>query len=60
MAKKTNQHAVRKVNRLDEALDLPIDRDERRGELLRRKGVANAVAAAKAVEPLLRKALAER
>ena len=60
MRKKTSHHTVRRVNRLDEATDLPVDHDERRREALRRRGVANAVAAAKAVEPLLRKALAER
>ena len=60
MGKKTKTQTVRRANRLDETTILPVDRDERRQELLRRKGVANAVAAAEAVEPLLRKALAER
>lgn len=59
MDKKTKPHTVRRVNRLDEAKVLPMDRDERRRESLRRRGVADAVAAAKAVEPLLREALAE-
>lgn len=57
MVKKTKPHTV---NRLDKAKVLPVDRDERRRESLRRRGVADAVAAAKAVEPLLREALAER
>ena len=60
MVKKTKRRTARRVNRLDEATILPVDRDERRRELLRRRGVANAVAAAEAVEPLLREALAER
>ena len=60
MAKRTKQHTVPGPIRLDEAAVLPADRDERRRELLRRRGVADAVAAAKAVEPLLKEALAER
>lgn len=60
MAKRTKPHTLPGADRLDEAMVLPVDRDERRRELLRRRGVADAVAAAKAVEPLLKEALAER
>lgn len=60
MAKRTKQRTGPGANRLDEAAVLPVDRDERRRELLRRRGVADAVAAAKAVEPLLKEALAGR
>ena len=61
MAKQTELHKVRRVNRLDDPADFPpLDRDERHRESLRREGIANAMAAAKAVEPLLKEALAER
>lgn len=60
MAKRAKPHTVRGANRLDEATVLPVDRDERRRELLRRRGAADAVAAAKAVEPLLKEAFGER
>ena len=59
MAKQTKPRG-RRVDWLDELKDIPIDREERRREMLRRKGVANAVAAAKAVEPMLKEAFAER
>lgn len=60
MAKKTTPRRVPRIHRREEATNTPIDSEERRRESLRRRGVADAVAAAKAVEPLLREALAER
>ena len=60
MAKQTKPRGRAVDDWLDELKDIPIDREERRREMLRRKGVANAVAAAKAVEPMLKEAFAER